>query len=74
MNLLLMYVDIVSITKYGRQRMMKYFNADKKLVPGMTCCYSNGKIGAIISFTLAIADDGTILFEEESGSGNKVDK
>ena len=53
---------------------MKYFNADKKLVPGMTCCYSNGKIGAMILFTLAIANDGTILFEEESGSGNKVDK
>ena len=32
------------------------------------------KTGATISFTLAIADDGTILFKDEYRSGNKEDK
>ena len=36
MNLLLMLLDITSISKYGRLKIMKYFNVDGKLVTGMT--------------------------------------
>ena len=46
--------------------MVKYFNANEKLVTSMIC--GNKFV------RLAIANNGTILFKEESGSGNKVDK
>ena len=40
MNLVLMLCMVrtwISISKYGRQRMVKYFNANEKLVTSMTC-------------------------------------